>query len=104
VFVAARTSRIVAVVCGRTVVPNERQLCEVSSESARTVVAYFSIEGVVDHLVERVAEFMPVEAGVTLISAGVARAVWPRRATRRCGRRAWGAIWVRGLPGGRANR
>jgi diguanylate cyclase (GGDEF)-like protein len=51
---------------------NERQLSEVLSEFARTMVTDFPIQGILDHLVERIVAIMPVTAaGVTLISPGV---------------------------------
>ena len=51
---------------------NESELSEVLSEFARTMVTDFPIQAILDHLVERIVEIMPVTAaGVTLISPGV---------------------------------
>jgi diguanylate cyclase (GGDEF)-like protein len=48
------------------------QLSDVLSEFARTMVTDFPIQGILDHLVRRIVEIMPVtSAGVTLISPGV---------------------------------
>ena len=48
------------------------QLSEVLSEFARTMVTDFPIQAILDHLVERIVEIMPITAaGVTLISPGV---------------------------------
>ena len=50
---------------------NERQLSNVLSEFARTMVTDFPIQAILDHLVERIVDVMPVSAaGVTLISPG----------------------------------
>ncbi len=55
------------------VVVNEGKLSAVLSEFARTLITDFPIQGILDHLVERIVEVLPVtSAGVTLISAGVA--------------------------------
>jgi diguanylate cyclase (GGDEF)-like protein len=49
---------------------SERQLSTVLSEFARTMVTEFPIQGILDRLVERIVEILPVTAaGVTLISA-----------------------------------
>ena len=51
---------------------SESQLSEVLSEFARTMVTDFPIQAILDHLVERIVEIMPITAaGVTLISPGV---------------------------------
>ena len=51
----------------------EGKLSEVLSEFARTMVTDFPIQGILDHLVKRIVEVLPVTAaGVTLISAGKA--------------------------------
>jgi diguanylate cyclase (GGDEF)-like protein len=48
------------------------ELSEVLSEFARTMATDFPIQGILDHLVKRIVEIMPVSAaGVTLISPGV---------------------------------
>jgi diguanylate cyclase (GGDEF)-like protein len=48
------------------------ELSEVLSEFARTMVTDFPIQGILDHLVKRIVEIMPVSAaGVTLISPGL---------------------------------
>jgi diguanylate cyclase (GGDEF)-like protein len=47
-------------------------LAEVLSEFARTMVTDFPIQGILDHLVKRIVEVLPVTAaGVTLIEPGV---------------------------------
>lgn len=47
-------------------------LADVLSEFARTMVTDFPIQGILDHLVQRIVEIMPVTgAGVTLISPGL---------------------------------
>ncbi len=49
----------------------ERRLAEVLSEFARTMVTDFSIQEILDHLVMRIVDVLPVSgAGVTLISPG----------------------------------
>jgi diguanylate cyclase (GGDEF)-like protein len=53
-------------------VASEQQLVDVLSEFARTMVTDFPIQGILDHLVKRIVEIMPVTAaGVTLISPGL---------------------------------
>jgi diguanylate cyclase (GGDEF)-like protein len=48
------------------------ELADVLSEFARTMVTDFPIQGILDHLVKRIVDIMPVTAaGVTLISPGV---------------------------------
>jgi diguanylate cyclase (GGDEF)-like protein len=48
------------------------QLSDVLSEFARTMVTNFPIQGILDHLVKRIVDIMPVTAaGVTLIAAGL---------------------------------
>src|ERR1700722_7951629 len=50
--------------------PEDEQLSDVLSEFARTMVTDFPIQGILDHLVERIVDVMPITAaGVTLISA-----------------------------------
>ena len=52
--------------------PSEQQLSEVLSEFARTMVTDFPIQGILDHLVERIVDVLPITAaGVTLISPGI---------------------------------
>ena len=47
------------------------ELADVLSEFARTMATDFSIQGILDHLVGRIVEIMPISAaGVTLISPG----------------------------------
>jgi diguanylate cyclase (GGDEF)-like protein len=51
---------------------SETELSEVLSDFARTMVTDFSIQSILDRLVERIVEIMPVSAaGVTLIAPGV---------------------------------
>jgi diguanylate cyclase (GGDEF)-like protein len=53
-------------------VPTKTQLSDVLREFARTVVTDFPIQGILDQLVKRIVEVMPITAaGVTLISPGV---------------------------------
>jgi diguanylate cyclase (GGDEF)-like protein len=52
---------------------NEEKLSAVLSEFARTLITDFPIQGILEHLVKRIVEVLPVSsAGVTLISAGIA--------------------------------
>lgn len=52
-------------------VPNEEQLSSVLSEFARTMVTDFPIQRILDRLVERIVEILPITgAGVTLITPG----------------------------------
>ena len=54
-------------------VVNEDKLSSVLSEFARTLITDFPIQGILDHLVERIVEVLPVTStGVTLISPGMA--------------------------------
>jgi hypothetical protein len=54
----------------RWAVVNEGKLSAVLSEFARTVITDFPIQGILDHLVEKIVEILPAtSAGVTLISA-----------------------------------
>src|SRR5580658_7249888 len=49
---------------------NDRQLLTVLSEFARTMVTDFPIQAILDRLVQRIVDVLPVSAaGVTLISA-----------------------------------
>ena len=51
---------------------SERQLSDVLREFARTMVTDFPIRSILEHLVARIVEIMPISAaGVTLISPGV---------------------------------
>jgi diguanylate cyclase (GGDEF)-like protein len=51
--------------------PSEQQLSDVLSEFARTMLTNFPIQGILDHLVRRIVDVMPISAaGVTLISPG----------------------------------
>ncbi|MCW2539415.1 MAG: hypothetical protein JWN95_1140 [Frankiales bacterium] len=52
--------------------PSDLQLSSVLSEFARTMATDFPIEAILDHLVTRIVEILPVSgAGVTLIAPGV---------------------------------
>ena len=52
---------------------NEAKLSVVLSDFARTVITDFPIQGILDHLVARIVEILPItSAGVTLISVGKA--------------------------------
>jgi diguanylate cyclase (GGDEF)-like protein len=54
-------------------VVHENKLSGVLSEFARTLATDFPIQGILDHLVQRIVEILPVTAaGVTLIAAGKA--------------------------------
>ena len=47
----------------------ENRLSGVLSEFARTLVTDFPIQGILDHLVQRIVDILPIEAaGVSLIS------------------------------------
>ena len=49
----------------------QRRLSEVLSEFARPLVTDFPIQGILDHLVKRIVDVLPISAaGVTLISPG----------------------------------
>jgi diguanylate cyclase (GGDEF)-like protein len=49
----------------------EETLADVLSEFARTMVTNFAIQGILDHLVKRIVDIMPITAaGVTLIAPG----------------------------------
>lgn len=51
--------------------PSEQLLSVVLREFARTMVTDFPIQGILDRLVERIVEVLPITgAGVTLISPG----------------------------------
>jgi diguanylate cyclase (GGDEF)-like protein len=51
-------------------VATDRQLAEVLSEFARTMTTDFPIQGILDHLVRRIVDILPITgAGVTLISS-----------------------------------
>jgi diguanylate cyclase (GGDEF)-like protein len=51
---------------------DSEQLSEVLSEFARTMVTDFAIQGILDHLVKRIVDVMPISAaGVTLISGSL---------------------------------
>ena len=50
----------------------KEELADVLSEFARTMVTDFPIQGILDHLVKRIVDIMPITAaGVTLISSGL---------------------------------
>jgi diguanylate cyclase (GGDEF)-like protein len=50
----------------------EEQLSDVLSEFARTMVTNFPIQGILDHLVRRIVDILPITAaGVTLIAPGL---------------------------------
>ena len=50
---------------------SDEQLADILSEFARTMLTDFPIQGILDHLVQRIVEMMPVDgAGVSLISPG----------------------------------
>ena len=54
---------------GRRMVKED--LADVLSEFARTMVTNFPIQGILDHLVRRIVDILPITAaGVTLITAG----------------------------------
>src|SRR5258706_10762208 len=51
----------------------EEELSEVLSDFARTLITDFPIQGILDHLVARIVDVLPVTAvGVTLITEGMA--------------------------------
>src|ERR1700733_606294 len=50
----------------------KEELSDVLSEFARTMVTNFPIQGILDHLVRRIVDILPISAaGVTLVSPGV---------------------------------
>jgi hypothetical protein len=52
--------------------PIDTRLSTVLSEFARTVVTGFSVQAILDHLVGRIVEVLPISAaGVTLVGSGV---------------------------------
>jgi hypothetical protein len=52
--------------------PSEKKLSEVLSEFAHTLLTDVPIQAILDHLVERIVEVMPItSAGVTLIAPGM---------------------------------
>ena len=54
----------------------EDRLSDVLSEFARTLVTDFPIQGILDHLVLRIVDILPIDAaGVSLISADDSPAV-----------------------------
>src|SRR5674536_210923 len=58
---------------GAGIVVQEGKLSVVLSEFARTLLTDFPIQAILDHLVERIVEALPVTAvGITLISPGSA--------------------------------
>jgi diguanylate cyclase (GGDEF)-like protein len=64
---AARAAALTSVVEA-----SERQLSDILSEFARTLLTDFPIQGILDHLVGRIVDAMPITgAGVTLISETV---------------------------------
>lgn len=72
VGVTVRTMRGSAIHCNSWVVNvvNDDKLSAVLSEFARTMVTDFPIQGILDHLITRIVEVLPVSsAGVTLISS-----------------------------------
>src|ERR1700730_11125263 len=57
---------------GRRLMEFDRQLADLLSEFARTLVTDFPIQAILDHLVVRIVDVLPITAaGVTLISPGV---------------------------------
>ena len=50
----------------------KEELSDVLSEFARTMVTNFPIQGILDHLVKRIVDILPITAaGVTLIAPGL---------------------------------
>ena len=50
----------------------DRQLADLLSEFARTLVTDFPIQAILDHLVDRIVDVLPISAaGVTLIAPGM---------------------------------
>jgi diguanylate cyclase (GGDEF)-like protein len=75
VIVSTRSNHVRALLCSAWMVAvvNEHQLSAVLSEFARTLITDFPIQGILDHLVERIVDVLPISAaGVTLISDGAA--------------------------------
>jgi diguanylate cyclase (GGDEF)-like protein len=68
-FGSAQTPRPHGHAGGRRLVPSELQLSDVLGEFARTMLTDFPIQAILDHLVKRIVEVLPITAaGVTLIS------------------------------------
>ena len=56
---------------GSAAVSMDHKLSDVLGEFARTMVTDFPIQGILDHLVERIVDLLPITAaGVTLITPG----------------------------------
>ena len=54
-----------------SLLPDGQQLADVLSEFARTMLTDFPIQTILDHLVERIVDILPISsAGVTLIAPG----------------------------------
>ena len=67
------------------------------SEFARTMVTDFPIQGILDHLVRRIVDILPITAaGVTLIAPGSSRDISRRLIRRRCAMRSCRRSWARG--------
>ena len=72
-------------------------LAEVLSEFARTMVTDFPIQRILDHLVKRIVDVLPVTAaGVTLIDQGSTRNMSLPLTRRRCGMRSCRPTWAKG--------
>jgi diguanylate cyclase (GGDEF)-like protein len=64
---------LLRIVLGVVLLVHEAKLSAVLSDFARTLATDFPIQGILDHLVDRIVEVLPVTAaGVTLISEGMA--------------------------------
>jgi len=60
-----------AVAVDEALLPDGQQLADVLSEFARTMLTDFPIQAILDHLVQRIVNILPISsAGVTLITPG----------------------------------
>jgi hypothetical protein len=76
-------------------VATEKELGDVLGEFARTMVTDFPIQAILDQLVRRIVQILPITAaGVTLISSDLVPGMSPPRTARPCGtsscRPSWG--------------
>ena len=88
VIVSTRSNHVRALLCSAWMVAvvNEDKLSAVLSEFARTLITDFPIQGILDHLVERIVEVLPDHVGRRHadLRRRSARATSPRRTRRRC--------------------
>ena len=74
----------------------DRQLADLLSEFARTLVTDFPIQAILDHLVVRIVDVLPITAaGVTVISPGPTPSTSPPPTTPRCGSSSCNRSWAK---------